>query len=66
MKTINKFLLEKLVITNNSKVTKKQLDCPSEIVKIPVCDWENEIAYKNNVWKELELPTTKYVLYKDK
>lgn len=66
MKTINKFLLEKLVITNNSKVTKKQLDCPSEIVKIPVCDDENNIVYKNTIWKELELPTSPYIIYKDK
>lgn len=66
MKTINKFLLEKLVITNNSKVIKKQLDYPSEIVKIPVCDYENNIVYKNTIWKELELPTSTYIIYKDK
>ena len=67
MKTINKFLLEKLIINKHSKSKNNYPnDYQSELVKVPVCDYENQIVYKNKIWKELELPTTKYVLYKDK
>ena len=66
MKTINKFLLEKLIITKNTKEKKYHTPYPSELVEIPVCDFENSIAYKNQVWKELVLPKTTYIIFKDK
>lgn len=63
---IPKEVSEKLVITKNTKEKKYNTPYPSELVKVPVCDFENQIAYKNDVWKELELPITTYVIFKDK
>ena len=62
MKTINKFLLEKLIINKDIKAGVQQ----TELVKLPVCDLVDYIAYLNKTWKELELPTTSYIIYKDK
>jgi len=67
MKTINKFLLEKLVFNKHTKAKNNYPnDYPSESVKIPVCSYDDQIAYKNQVWRELELPITTYVIFKDK
>ena len=64
MKTINKFLLEKLIINKNSKA-KTHTKYPSELVKLPVCDFGDSIVLKNQTWKELVLPNTNYVIYND-
>lgn len=65
MKTINKFLLEKLIIGNNliSDNTSSYKDVNIKFYKY---DWNDEIIDKNTVWKELKFPLSKYVIYKDK
>ncbi len=60
MKTINKYLLEKLHISKNIKTANKDI-----VIKFYTFDWDKEMINRDHTWKTLKFPVAEYVIYKD-
>ena len=65
MKTINEYIIEKILISKNTELQKYENKVNYVDVDFPVFDYENEVV-KNEVWRTINLPESKYVIFKDK
>lgn len=69
MKTINKYLLEKLIVNNtiqNNELIPEKNKYKDVKIKFYTFDYlENEMD-RSSVWKELNFPLAEYVVYNDK
>ena len=68
MKTINDYLIEKLLITKNTP-HQKLYQCSKDVdtveVNFPECEHYSG-TIKDSCWKKLELPESKYIIFNDK
>lgn len=60
MKTINKYLLEKLHINKNIKTANKNI-----VINFYAFDSDKGIFNRDHTWKTLKFPVAEYVIYKD-
>lgn len=64
MKTINSFIIERLKINKNTGLNTESDKVPSFVISIPKV--EDDTVYMNEIWKKLELPQSKFIVFNDK